>query len=230
MSNTYNKHHRPIRSFVRREGRITPGQERALEQQFLALGVSLTAGRLSFSALFDNTNPVVCEIGFGNGQSLADMAEAAPESNFFGIEVYRPGVGSLLVQVGQRGLNNVRVSLDDAVQVFEQQIPTASLSRVQVFFPDPWHKKRHNKRRLINKGFLDELVRVIEADGVLHIATDWEPYADEVLELLTAHPHFDNTAVTFARRPDWRPLTKYEARGQTLGHRVRDIIFTRTQL
>ncbi|MBT5559578.1 MAG: tRNA (guanosine(46)-N7)-methyltransferase TrmB, partial [Proteobacteria bacterium] len=170
---------------------------------------------------------VVCEIGFGNGQSLANMAEAAPETNFLGIEVYQPGVGSLLVQVQQRELTNVRVSLDDAVEVFEQQLTEASLSRVQIFFPDPWHKKRHNKRRLINSHFLDTLSRVLKSKGELHIATDWEPYADEVLELLSTNSNFTNTVQAFASRPEWRPLTKYEARGERLGHQVRDILFIR---
>ncbi|MBT5032757.1 MAG: tRNA (guanosine(46)-N7)-methyltransferase TrmB [Proteobacteria bacterium] len=229
MSDTDRKQHRPIRSFVRREGRITSAQKRALEQLFPALGVRLNDGCLSFPSLFKNTNPVVCEIGFGNGQSLVDMAEAEPVVNYFGIEVYRPGVGNLLGQVERRGLKNIRLSLDDAVQVFEQQIPATSLARVQMFFPDPWHKKRHNKRRLINLGFLDELARVIKADGLLHIATDWEPYAEEVLELLTAHTKFENTVATFALRPQWRPITKYEARGHGLGHRVRDILFSRIQ-
>ncbi|MDG2088500.1 MAG: tRNA (guanosine(46)-N7)-methyltransferase TrmB [Arenicellaceae bacterium] len=228
MSNAINKQHRPIRSFVRREGRITAGQQRALDQQVPLLGVSLADGKLDFRLLFGDENPVVCEIGFGNGQSLADMAEAAPDSNFLGIEVYQPGVGSLLVQVQQRALNNIRVSLDDAVMVFEQQLSLGSLSRVQIFFPDPWQKKRHIKRRLINRGFLDTLSRVLTSKGELHIATDWEPYADEVLELLNTHSSFENTAKAYAARPNWRPLTKYEARGERLGHQVRDILFVRT--
>jgi tRNA (guanine-N7-)-methyltransferase len=225
VSDATNKQHRPIRSFVRREGRITPGQRRALDRQLPLLGVSLEDGHLDFAGLFGNANPVVCEIGFGNGQSLANMAEAAPESNFFGIEVYQPGVGSLLVQIQQRELTNVRVSLEDAVEVFEQQLPSGSLSRVQIFFPDPWHKKRHNKRRLINRHFLDTLSRVLTSKGELHIATDWEPYADEVLELLSTSSSFKNTEKAFASRPEWRPLTKYEARGERLGHQVRDILF-----
>ena len=225
VSNVNNKQHRPIRSFVRREGRITPGQRRALDRQLPLWGVSLEDGKLDFASLFLNANPVVCEIGFGNGQSLANMAEAAPETNFLGIEVYQPGVGSLLVQIQQNELTNVRVSLDDAVEVFEQQLPSSSLSRVQIFFPDPWHKKRHNKRRLINRRFLDTLSRVLTSTGELHIATDWEPYADEVLELLSTNSNFKNTEQAFVSRPEWRPLTKYEARGERLGHQVRDILF-----
>jgi tRNA (guanine-N7-)-methyltransferase len=228
VSDLINKQHRPIRSFVRREGRITAGQQRALDQQLPLLGVSLGDGSLDFKSLFGNANPVVCEIGFGNGQSLADMAEATPDTNFLGIEVYQPGVGSLLVQVHKRALNNVRVSLDDAVKVFEEQMLSGSLTRVQIFFPDPWHKKRHNKRRLINSSFLDTLSRVLASKGQLHIATDWEPYADEVLELLTSHSSFENTAKAYVARPERRPLTKYEARGERLGHRVRDILFVRT--
>jgi len=227
VSDATNKQHRPIRSFVRREGRITPGQRRALNRQIPLFGVSLEDKELDFTNVFENGNPVVCEIGFGNGQSLANMAEAAPETNFLGIEVYQPGVGSLLVQVQQRELTNVRVSLDDAVEVFEQQLTEASLSRVQIFFPDPWHKKRHNNRRLINSHFLDTLSRVLKSKGELHIATDWEPYADEVLELLSTNSNFTNTVQAFASRPEWRPLTKYEARGERLGHQVRDILFIR---
>ena len=196
MSDVNNKQHRPIRSFVRREGRITPGQCRALDQHLPLLGVSLEDGKLDFTGLYGNANPVVCEIGFGNGLSLANMAKAAPEMNFLGIEVYQPGVGSLLVQVQQSQLTNVRVSLDDAVEVFEQQLPSGSLSRVQIFFPDPWHKKRHNKRRLINRYFLDTLSRVLISKGELHVATDWEPYADEVLELLSTNSNFKNTEMS----------------------------------
>ena len=218
---------RPIRSFVRREGKLTSGQKNALEQLWPSHGVDLDKQLLDFSDLFQRDAPVVLEIGFGNGLSLADMAEAHRELNFFGVEVHRPGVGSLLVQVKKRDLDNVRVSQDDAVQVLEQQVPDASLHRVQIFFPDPWHKKRHHKRRLIQPPFVETLVAKLKPGGHLHVATDWENYAEHILEVLEANPDLCNTTADFAPKPDYRPDTKYEDRGRRLGHGVWDIVFKR---
>jgi len=219
------KYHRPIRSFVKREGKLTTGQQNAIDQLWSTHGVDLADELLDLDALFGRKAPLVLEIGFGNGLSLADMAEAHTDTNFFGVEVHKPGVGSLLVQAKKRALNNLRVSIDDAVQVLEQQIPDDSLHRVQIFFPDPWHKKRHHKRRLIQPKFVETLVRKIEAKGQIHVATDWENYAEHILETLSANQALSNTADGYALKPSYRPDTKYEARGIRLGHGVWDIIF-----
>ncbi len=226
--NEPSKHHRPIRSFVKREGKLTTGQKNAIEQLWLTHGIDLTDAPLDLAAEFGRDAPVVLEIGFGNGLSLADMAEAYPELNFFGVEVHRPGVGSLLVQVKQRELSNVRASQDDAVQVLEQQIPDASLHRVQIFFPDPWHKKRHHKRRLIQPDFVAMLVRKLAPGSRVHVATDWENYAEHILEVLSQNEDLRNTSSDpsgYAPKPDYRPDTKYEKRGIRLGHGVWDLIF-----
>lgn len=216
---------RPIRSFVRREGKITKGQQSALQELWPQYGVDLSDELIDFSQLFERKAFTVLEIGFGNGISLADMAEQFPEQNFFGVEVHRPGVGSLLVQVRKRGLTNVRVSQEDAVEVIERQVADASLDRVQIFFPDPWHKKRHHKRRLIQAPFVEKLVRKLKPGGILHIVTDWENYAEHILEVLEANESLQNTAADYAPKPDYRPQTKYEARGHRLGHGVWDLVF-----
>jgi len=221
------KHLRPIRSFVKREGKLTSGQKNAIDALWPTHGVDLSDETLDLVELFNRQAPVVLEIGFGNGLSLADMAEANPDHNFFGIEVHTPGAGSLLVQVKKRGLDNIRVSLDDAVQVLEQQIPDGSLHRIQIFFPDPWHKKRHHKRRLIQPPFVETLVRKLEKNGQIHVATDWENYAEHILEVLSFNTSLRNTSEGYSPKPEYRPDTKYEARGIRLGHRVSDIIFTR---
>ncbi|GHA19046.1 tRNA (guanine-N(7)-)-methyltransferase [Arenicella chitinivorans] len=226
--NEPSKHHRPIRSFVKREGKLTTGQKNAIEQLWPTHGIELKAEPLELAAEFGRDAPVVLEIGFGNGLSLADMAEAYPDLNFFGVEVHRPGVGSLLVQVKQRGLQNVRVSQDDAVQVLEQQIPDASLHRVQIFFPDPWHKKRHHKRRLIQPDFVTMLVKKLAPGGHIHVATDWENYAEHILGVLSQNADLCNTSSDpsgYAPKPEYRPDTKYEKRGIRLGHGVWDLVF-----
>ena len=221
------KHKRPIRSFVKREGKLTSGQKNAIDELWSSHGVDLGNEQLEFATLFGRLAPTVLEIGFGNGLSLADMAEAHSGINFFGVEVHRPGVGSLLVHVKKRDLENVRVSIDDAVQVLQQQIPDGSLHRVQIFFPDPWHKKRHHKRRLIQAEFVAMLVKKLEPNGQIHVATDWEHYAEHILEVLSANTDLQNTAQAYAPKPEYRPATKYEARGIRLGHGVWDIVFNR---
>lgn len=226
--NEANKHHRPIRSFVKREGKLTSGQKNAIEQLWPTHGLELKPSKLDFTAVFGREAPIVLEIGFGNGLSLADMAETYQDLNFFGVEVHRPGVGSLLVQVKQRALQNVRVSQDDAVQVLEQQVPDASLYRVQIFFPDPWHKKRHHKRRLIQPDFVAALVKKLAPGGRIHVATDWENYAEHILEVLSQNTALRNTSSDssgYAPKPDYRPDTKYEKRGIRLGHGVWDLVF-----
>lgn len=220
---------RTIRSFVKREGKLTSGQANAIEECWPRFGVDLSEQQLDLNVLFGRDAETILEIGFGNGLSLAEMAAANPEQNFFGIEVHRPGVGSLLVQVKKLGLENVRVSLDDAVEVLTHQIADASLDRVQIFFPDPWHKKRHHKRRLINAKFITDLVPKLKSGGIVHVATDWENYAEQVLEVLQAEAGLVNTASGYAAKPDYRPTTKYEKRGVKLGHGVFDIIFKTRQ-
>lgn len=217
--------HRRIRSFVKREGKLTKGQQNAIDASWSQFGVDLVDETLDLGTLFDREALIVLEIGFGNGLSLAEMAETFDDINFFGIEVHRPGVGSLLVQVRQKGLENVRVSGDDAVEVLEKQIPDGSLHRVQIFFPDPWHKKRHHKRRLIQSDFVAGLVNKLAPNGQIHVATDWENYAEHILEVLQANPDLKNTADGYAPKPDYRPGTKYEARGVRLGHGVWDLVF-----
>lgn len=188
-----NRLNRPIRSFVKREGKLTGGQKNALEQLWPTHGVDLGDQQLDLVELFGRSAPVVLEIGFGNGLSLADMAEAHPDMDFFGIEVHRPGVGSCLVQAKKRGLSNLRVSGEDAVLVLNQQIADGSLERVQIFFPDPWHKKRHHKRRLIQPLFVEQLVAKLKPGGQIHVATDWQNYAEHVLAVLSTNKDLQNS-------------------------------------
>ena len=190
-------------------------------------GVAPGSGLIDWVNLFGGDAPVIMEIGFGNGQSLADMAESNPGRNFFGAEVYRPGLGSLLVQVRERALTNVRVSGEDAVDLLTDRVPTESLHRLQIFFPDPWHKKRHHKRRLIQTEFVAMATQRLRPGGLFHVATDWEPYAEHILEVMEAEPELINSGERFAARPGHRPQTKYERRGERLGHSVWDVIFQR---
>jgi len=223
--------HRPLRSFVLRQGRLTAGQKIALEEQWPIFGVEFAAGPLDFQQTFGREAPVTLEIGFGNGASLASMASAAPERDFLGVEVHRPGVGHLLHLVGEGELSNVRVMNHDAVEIIQQMIPDASLDRIQVYFPDPWHKKRHNKRRIIQPAFVALLATKLKVGGVLHLATDWEDYAVQMMEVMSAAPDYKNQAGegAYAERPDYRPLTKFENRGIKLGHGVWDLLFERVQ-
>jgi len=225
---TEKRFHRPIRSFVKREGKMTKGQINAIAELWTDYGVDLDDKLLNLDTLFGQDAPTILEIGFGNGLSLAEMAEREPESNFFGIEVHKPGVGSLLVQVKKRELKNIRVSNDDAVDVLSQQIPDQSLDRIQIFFPDPWHKKRHHKRRLIQPDFVATLVKKLKPNGVLHVATDWQNYAEHILQTLEENQDLKNTAADYAAKPDYRPNTKYEERGKRLGHGVWDIVFEKS--
>jgi tRNA (guanine-N7-)-methyltransferase len=219
---------RSIRSFVKREGKMTSGQKNAIELLWPEYGVDLRDEVLNLADLFKRDAFTVLEIGFGNGLSLAEMAEAHPEQNYFGVEVHTPGVGGLLVQVKKRELVNVRVSQDDAVEVLDQQIADGSLDRVQIFFPDPWHKKRHHKRRLIQSEFVKTLVTKLKPKGIIHVATDWENYAEHILQVLIQEPMLANTAQEYAAKPSYRPLTKYENRGMNLGHGVWDLLFEKT--
>ncbi len=222
---------RAIRSFVLREGRLTAGQERAFRELWPRFGIDWQPGEaLDPQALFATARPITLEIGFGDGESLAAMAAAAPERDFIGLEVHRPGVGHLLLALEQRALTNVRVLRADATALLETGLPSASLDRVQLFFPDPWPKKRHHKRRIVQPGFVAAVARVLRPGGSFHLATDWTPYADWMLAMLDGAPElFENSAGPgqFSARPAQRPITKFERRGQRLGHQVHDLIYRR---
>lgn len=220
-SNESNKpYQREIRSFVIRDGRITPGQIKALEEYWPIYGYDLAEEPVDISLPFLTEKPVVLEIGFGMGDSLYEMAAKAPETNFIGVEVHRPGVGHLLSLVHRENLINVRVFKNDSIDVLKQALPDDSLDKVQIFFPDPWHKKKHNKRRLINSAFVALVQAKLKAGGQLHIATDWEPYAEEIAELMDSLADFERS-----KAPE-RVLTKYEKRGLRLGHIVTDLAYT----
>ncbi|WBA09082.1 tRNA (guanosine(46)-N7)-methyltransferase TrmB [Salinivibrio kushneri] len=220
---------RKVRSFVRREGRLTKGQEQALNESWPTMGIDFEATELDWQQVFGNDNPVVLEIGFGMGASLVEMAKNAPEKNFVGIEVHTPGVGACLMAAREAGVTNLRVMCHDAVEVFEQMLPKESLDTVQLFFPDPWHKKRHHKRRIVQLPFAEMVRDKLKVGGVFHMATDWENYAEHMIEVMEAAPHYQNMAQDglYVPRPDDRPLTKFEQRGQRLGHGVWDIKYTR---
>lgn len=216
---------RTIRSFVVRAGRMTTGQQKAMTDHWPRLGVAFDTQPLDLDALFGRQARRVLEIGFGNGDHLARLAAMQPETDFLGIEVHPPGVGHLLQVVAQAGLTNVRVSCHDAVEVLAEQLPPASLDEVWLLFPDPWHKKRHNKRRIVQDAFLDLVAGRLTPGGVLRMATDWMPYAQHMLECLQRSPWFDNLSPT----GDWMPRdalrdrTRFERRGERLGHDVRDL-------
>ncbi|MDE2048764.1 MAG: tRNA (guanosine(46)-N7)-methyltransferase TrmB [Betaproteobacteria bacterium] len=218
---------RRVRSFVTRAGRVGTGQQRALDELGPRFVLPYTATPCDWPTVFGNARPVVLEIGFGMGETSAQIAQARADTNFIGIEVHRPGVGALLKRVGELGLHNLRIVEHDAVEVLEHMVPPASLAGVHIFFPDPWHKKRHHKRRLIQPAFVALLASRLAPGGVLHCATDWHDYAVQMLEVLQAEPLLANTAEGFAPRPEGRPQTKFEARGLRLGHGVWDVIFTR---
>ena len=219
---------RTIRSFVRREGRLTPGQQRAIDELWpqYALGEGDTL--LDLNHLFNRKAPKVIEIGFGNGASLAEMAKNKPDTDFLGIEVHRPGVGQLLNLIEKNGLSNLRVACTDAVQLLKHRIADNSLDKLQLFFPDPWHKKRHHKRRIIQPDFVKLLAKKIKLGGHLHMATDWQHYAEQMLTDLSDNTSFENCADDkYIARPDYRPLTKFEHRGQKLGHGIWDLLYKR---
>jgi tRNA (guanine-N7-)-methyltransferase len=216
--------HGHIRSYVLRQGRLSAAQARALEAQ-RALTLPYIAAPLDTTTVFGRQAPVIVEIGFGMGHTTADIAALRPEDDFIGIEVHTPGVGSLLKMVGERQLQNLRVVQHDAVDVMTQMIADASLAGIHVFFPDPWHKKRHHKRRLIQSPFVALLVSKLRAGGYLHLATDWQDYAEQMLATLAANPDLINTAEGFAPRPQYRTESNFERRGLRLGHGVWDVVF-----
>ena len=218
---------RPIRSFVLRAGRMGSGQTRALHELGPRFVLPYRPMALDFSAVFGRQAPVVLEIGFGMGDATAAIAQQLADIDFLGVEVHPPGVGALLRQIGERGLTNLRIVQHDAVEVLREMVPAGALAGVHLFFPDPWHKKRHHKRRLIQPPFVATLVQHLAPGGYLHCATDWEPYAQQMLAVLSAEPLLVNTAEGFALRPTYRPQTKFETRGLKLGHGVWDLVFAR---
>ena len=227
MTNANLKQHRAIKSFVIRSGRMTPSQEQAYAHYWKLYGLSEASKVVDYKTIFNNDNPVVLEIGFGMGDSLFEMAQACPDTNFIGIEVHKPGIGRLLNLVYQANLTNLKVFHHDAIEVLQQSIPSHSLMRIQVYFPDPWHKKKHHKRRIIQPEFLHLAYQKLASKGVLHLATDWRPYAESMLNLLEQSTEFENLSVesTFVGRPEYRPKTKFEKRGERLGHGVWDLCF-----
>jgi tRNA (guanine-N7-)-methyltransferase len=218
---------RPIRSFVLRQGRFSPAQQRARESLLPRFGIPFNPAQLDFDAVFGREAPRIVEIGFGMGETTAIIARATPEADFLAIEVHAPGVGSLLKLIDEHGLSNVRIVQHDAAEVVAQMIPDASLAGIHVFFPDPWPKKRHHKRRLLQPPFLHTLALRLAPGGLLHVATDWNDYAAAILTACEAEPMLENSASGFAQRPAYRPLTKFERRGLGLGHGVWDVIFRR---
>jgi tRNA (guanine-N7-)-methyltransferase len=221
---------RRIRSFVRREGRMTSAQQRALSVHWERLGLDPEPGRvLDFASVFGRQAPLTLEVGFGNGESLAEQAATQPERDFLGIEVHRPGVGHLLQVATQQGIENLRVITADAVTILKENIPAAGLDRVQIFFPDPWPKKRHHKRRLIQPAFLHLLARAVRLGGSLHLATDWEEYAEHMQAVAASlFPVWTpDGPQPLEVRPDYRPATRFERRGNRLGHETRDLLYLR---
>jgi tRNA (guanine-N7-)-methyltransferase len=218
-----------IRSYVIRGGRMTHGQKKAFEDYWSQYGVSLFDGPLDIPAAFGREAPLVLEIGFGMGGSLLEMATAEPNKDFIGIEVHPPGVGCLINNAGKQGLSNLKVYMADAIDVLEDCVTYGSIDRLQLYFPDPWHKKRHNKRRIVQPAFLDKLLPRLKMGGLIHMATDWEPYAEHMMEVLSADDRIINTAGEgqYSARPAYRPVTKFEQRGERLGHGVWDLIFSK---
>jgi len=217
-----------IRSFVHRRGHITQGQREALEQLLDKWSIPYADRRLDLAAAFGREAPTVLEIGFGMGETTQKIALARPDDNFLGVEVFNAGVGSLLRRIEESGLQNLRIVQHDAVEVVRDMIAPDTLAGVHVYFPDPWPKKRHHKRRLIQPPFVALLASRIKPGGYLHCATDWQEYAVQMLEVLNAEPLLRNTVADYAPRPDYRPQTKFETRGLRLGHGVWDLIFQRT--
>lgn len=225
-------HPKTIKSYVKRAGRTTTGQAKAFEELGPRFLLPYTGQPLDANAAFDRSAPLILEIGFGMGEATAHIARVRPDDNFLCCEVHEPGVGALLKRIGEQDLHNIRILQHDAVEVLEHMLPGQPLAGIHIFFPDPWHKKKHNKRRLIQAPFVAKLVSRLQPGGYLHCATDWQPYAEQMLEVLSANPDLANTATDaglngYAPKPDYRPLTKFENRGLRLGHGVWDVVFRR---
>lgn len=220
-------HQRAIKSFVLRQGHLSAAQERAITTLMPKWGVSYQDSNIDLNQVFKREAPKILEIGFGMGVATAKIAKNLPAADFLGVEVHGPGVGNLLKLIEEAEISNLRIIRHDAVAVVEWMLPEASLEGIHIFFPDPWHKKRHNKRRLIQPHFVDKLLPRLKVGGYIHLATDWEEYAQQMLEVFNAYSQLENTAADFAPKPDYRPLTKFEARGIKLGHGVWDLVFKR---
>ncbi len=225
-------HPKTIKSFVKRAGRTTTGQAKAFETLGPQYLLAYTPQPLDPSATFGRAGPLVLEIGFGMGEATAHIAGVRPDENFLCCEVHEPGVGALLKRIGEHGLSNIRILQHDAVEVLEHMLPPNSLDGIHIFFPDPWHKKKHNKRRLIQAPLVAQLAKRLKPGGYIHCATDWQPYAEQMLAVLGAEPLLSNTATDgalggYAPKPGYRPLTKFENRGLRLGHGVWDLVFKR---
>lgn len=218
---------RSIRSFVLRQGRMSPGQTRAIEELYPQFGIEYAPAELDFDVVFGRKAPHILEIGCGMGETTAAIAAASPEQNYLGIEVHSPGVGNLLKLIDAEKLTNLRIIQHDAVEVLANMLANESLDGVHIFFPDPWPKKRQNKRRLLQAPFINTLCAKMKAGAYIHVATDWQEYAEWTLEVLQAEPLLENTVEDYAPRPKYRPLTKFEKRGLRLGHGVWDLIFRR---
>lgn len=225
------KNMRTVKSFVLRAGRVTEGQQKALDDVWPQMGLELSQGLLDLDVVFGREAPVVLEIGFGMGDSLVEMANDQPEKNYIGIEVHRAGVGRLLSNADKQGLTNIRVFCHDAIDILAQCIPDGSLDCIQLFFPDPWHKKRHHKRRIVQSEFAQTLRKKLKVGGVFHMATDWENYAEHMMEVMSAEEGYANVAGegVYSPQPKWRPVTKFQKRGERLGHGVWDLMFEKTE-
>lgn len=230
MAGGKNPEQHRIKSFVLRQGRLTKGQEKALAKMQPIFGIAYDPNaQLDLARQFGRAeSPKILEIGFGMGETTASIAAAMPEKDFLGIEVHTPGVGSLFKQMDEGQIHNIRIIQHDAVAVLQHMLKPESLDGVHIYFPDPWHKKRHHKRRLIQATFVDLLVSRMKAGAYIHVATDWQEYAEWVLEVLRNTPTLINTAAEYAERPAYRPLTKFEKRGLNLGHGVWDLVFNKS--
>ncbi|MBJ7555730.1 tRNA (guanosine(46)-N7)-methyltransferase TrmB [Marinomonas spartinae] len=223
---------RTIRSFVVRGGRMTEGQQKNYDANWAFYGLEIENGRIDYQEVFGRQSDVVIEVGFGMGASLAEMAKNAPEKDFIGIEVHPPGVAKLMMLAKEVGITNLRVYCDDAIEVMANCLPEKAASGFQLFFPDPWHKKKHNKRRIVQPLFAQQVANVLKIDGYFHMATDWQPYAEHMMEVMEAQTIYENAASKgqYYPRPESRPLTKFEQRGEKLGHGVWDLIYKKITL
>ena len=228
MTDTTDLSKRHIRSFVLRQGRVSPAQQRAVDTLLPRFGIPYVAQPLDLTQAFGRSAPKILEIGFGMGDSTATIALAHPENDYLTLEVHTPGVGNLLKLIDTHQISNIRIIQHDAVEVLRYMIGKATLDGVHIFFPDPWHKARHNKRRLIQALFIAQLAQKLKPGAYIHVATDWQDYAEQVMAVLSAEPLLENTAADYAPRPAYRPLTKFEQRGMRLGHGVWDLLFRRT--
>ncbi|MDX8380020.1 MAG: tRNA (guanosine(46)-N7)-methyltransferase TrmB [Gallionella sp.] len=227
MTDTLDLRKRHIRSYVLRQGRVTVAQQRAVETLQPIFGLTYGAKAIDLNAAFGRNAPKILEIGFGMGDSTATIAQANPQNDYLCLEVHTPGVGNLFKVMNEKTLSNIRIIQHDAVEVLRDMIVTDVLNGVHIFFPDPWHKARHHKRRLIQAPFIEKLMQKLKPGAYIHVATDWQDYAEQVLAVLNAEPLLENTASDYAPRPDYRPLTKFEQRGINLGHGVWDLLFRR---